>query len=369
MTRPLAGVVGFLPRVYTSAFAVYQEVASCSAAATRAAPGPLLSRRRRCRAGWRPGPTCSRRGEVVWKEVSPLREMTLSTASPLICCTPMVAWASCCAGREPCPIPARSERAVRKPASSQTALMTSSTEASASPTLSTRLVRRVSHRCARYKTMPVTIASNRAAITCGSRSRACFPPEHGVLLGEDGVRGGQQHKVRLLGGDLEERAAGQRVAERVLAPGPRHVPGVDRQPAAQRGERACRRLAAAGRAQRGQVRARRWRCHWGSAAADERRLGAGQELVGDRHVGVRDRLVDLLASRLSGSSTVASAGGRGVHVATQPPKAPQASESRTRRSAAPAACPGCPGRDGVRGRGSRRGAPGARRRPAAGQFR
>ena len=54
---------------------------------------------------------------------------------------------------------------MRKPAASHTTLMTSSTEAMTSPGLSIRLVRLVSHRCARNRTMPVTIASSRAAIS------------------------------------------------------------------------------------------------------------------------------------------------------------------------------------------------------------
>ena len=54
---------------------------------------------------------------------------------------------------------------MRKPAASHPTLMMSRTEARTSPGLSIRLVRRASHRCARYKTMPVMIARTRAAIS------------------------------------------------------------------------------------------------------------------------------------------------------------------------------------------------------------
>ena len=117
--------------------------------------------------------------------------------------------------------------------------------------------------------------------------------ERVVLLGEDGVRGGQQDQVRLLRGDLQERAAGQRVAHRVLGRGLGDVAAVGGQPAAQVGEGGARGgwlppAACSPDRSRGPSRGRPR-----SAATGERRLGAGEERRGDRRVGVRDRLVHL----------------------------------------------------------------------------
>ena len=119
--------------------------------------------------------------------------------------------------------------------------------------------------------------------------------EHVVLLVEDGLGGGQQVQVRFLRRYLDERAAGERVAERVRAPGLRHVTGVDGQVTTERGERGARHLIlAAGRAQPGQL----GRGGGDVALVDpqrrQRRLGAGQEHRGGGHVGVRDGHLQLL---------------------------------------------------------------------------
>src|ERR1700761_8661755 len=128
-----------------SLLSAYQAIASRSAAVTRAAPRPP---------SWLPAARLSQLPlpGPIWalvaakssaKEVLPLREMTLRTASPLICCTPMLARARFWAGAEPCPRPrSRSERAPRNPTASQSVLTTSSSEARTSPGLKTRRGRR-----------------------------------------------------------------------------------------------------------------------------------------------------------------------------------------------------------------------------------
>ena len=150
----------------------------------------------------------------------------------------------------------RSERADRKPAASHATLMTSSSEARTRPGLSTRWVRLVSQRCARNRTKPVTTASTSAAIIVGSPVAWPLAASSAAFSWvEDGVRGGQQHQVRLLRGDLEERAAGEREAHRVLGLRLGDIAGVDGQPGAERGERGARGLAAAAR----RSRDRSWR--------------------------------------------------------------------------------------------------------------
>ena len=228
----------------------------------------------------------------------------------------MLARARFCAGAEPCAMPpSRSERAARNPAASQIALMTSSSDAITSPGLSTRLVRLASQRCARYRASAVTSASTSAAMHRGQPGRlAAGRVERVVLLGEDGVRGGQQHQVRLFRGDLQERAAGQRVAHRVLGRRLADVAAVGGQPAAQAG--AARRAVAwlpPAACSRGQVAGGRSRGRPRSAAAGQRRPGAGEERRGDRRVGVRDRLEHLPgveAQPLVGRDE--GVGGRGV---------------------------------------------------------
>ena len=161
------------------------------------------------------------------------------------------------------------------------------------------------------------IASTRATITVGSPVAWLLAALARRSAGEDGLGGGQQHQVRLLGGHLQERAAGQRVAERVLAPRPRRR---SRCRPAGRG-RACRRAADAAwfsppAAAARTARRRPWRCRPGSAAAAP---SGGRELARNVAVTVTSASATYWyicwASRLSGSSTVTRAlGGGGVLV-------------------------------------------------------
>ena len=234
-------------------------------------------------------------------------------------------------------------------------------------------MRLVSQRCARYSTTPVTTREHQRGDHVGQPGRlAARRVERGVLLGEDGVRGGQQHQVRLLRGDLEERAAGQRVAHRVLGCRLADVAGVGGQPAAQRGEGGARRLAAAAACSPARSRGGASRGRPGSAAAGERRLGlARNAAVIVASASAIDWYI-CLASRLSGSS--AWRGRRRRRSAGWPPsrrRRPRRATSRTRPASSARSAAGvlrrCGGaarglrrRGGGPGRGGRRGPPGGR---------
>ena len=253
----------------------------------------------------------------------------------------------------------RARRRGSRPAS-QITLMTSSSDASTRPRLNTRLVRRASHRCARYSTIRGDDREHERDDHVGSP--VAWPlaaAERVVLLGEDGVGGGQQHQVRLFGGDLQERAAGQRVADRVLGSSPRRRSRCRR--TARR--RAWRGALAVGLAppaacSRGQVAAGGRDVSLVALQRGQRRLGTGQEHRGDGHVGVRDRLVHLPgveAERLVGRARASAA--EECRVATQPPNAPQASESRTSPTSSARSAVGVFRRRGGGLRGRRAGRP------------
>ena len=194
-------------------------------------------------------------------------------------------------------------------------------------------MRLVSHRCARYKTMPMMIASTSATMTSGSP--VAWPLaalSTSFALVEHGLGGGQQHQVRLLGGHLEERAAGHRVAERVLGPAPRPRSRCRRAGRGQGGEGGGRgRVLAAGRAQAGQFGLGRRRGRPGSAGSASAAAGGWPGTSSSMVTSASATFwYSCWASRLSGSSTVTMAlAADECSSATQPPNAPQASESTT----------------------------------------
>ena len=181
--------------------------------------------------------------------------------------------------------------------------------------LNVRLVRLVSQRCARYKTTPVMTASSRAAIRV-SQSLASLLAALSAAFSWVKTVFAAGSSTRCASSEAtwrnEPPVSGKCIAYSRLRL--RDVAGVDGQPAAERGERGTRRLAAVAGAQPGQVGGGRRDVALVALQLGQRRLGAGQVRRGDRRVRVGDRLVHLPgveAERLVHADQ--RLGGRGVH--------------------------------------------------------
>ena len=212
----------------------------------------------------------------AWNEDAPLREMRLSTS------TPRPAARQCWPGRATRPGssrargPRRSERAEANATTIQIAETASATVATSSPRLIRRWVRRVSQRWDRNSTYAMAMATRAHDDQRQAGRLGAGRGQRGVLLRVAVARGRQQREVHLLGGHLDERSAGQQVAEGAVGLSPLHVPGVDRQPGRDRGQAAtscglptCRRSAA------WPDRRRPWRCRRRTAGGRGSRRSAG----------------------------------------------------------------------------------------------